>query len=1263
MQPQLDLGVQAVLPLDWQFDEIRQVARVCLINCDESGSMHNSMHRNHELFEAIAEIFERRFDMVIVHGFGSDSVYQVFTTPAAGGIAECLRHPSLQLRVCPDGRRVSDEAAAYLKGRSSWGTTDPRTHPEFLRSLADTLDGHPGTVDLIVASSSDGGFDSAARQGPIREQMLRITARCRCILTANLLVGSYGSPEALLFFTGDADAFDGRLLFSTAGTERPGVLDFDGFDPRTIELPGAGEGADHVTVQPATPLFEASPDRSRVTLYWPTGQTPPRRITLRRHQPQPGGRELVMRAEVPVTTEPVTIDDNARAVFGLIAKLFSDNPYLREASRASLNDVLGTLEGLLGTRHKVLARLTAKPGEMDRIHALEAQLRANTDAFAAARRDASGLRDLSARINALNNARRLIKEALREATEIQEQAALEREEAYLRGHPDHWVVWLGPVVEVIGGQLEATQKDPGDAMAHLSTRIRTKKSRQDGQQRAADRYLDKLLARSRARHDIGARKRARFGDDVALETPAEWLTTPCPITGAAPNGGAIFGLPFVADRRDITSGNLSSGAQNVDRMPVARDALFSMEAIRHLMWAPQNGQMASPYLTANGIYNAAVPVLLGAAKPSTLHALERAIGWLCTGTSAFEPPMAEAIPAALASILGPPGPDAPLPDRGLAPLSRTEQAHALLRTTALFRHFRSYPYVANTATLDESGEKLPLSEVWSLSLIDMADGASTRNAGCATAVLARAVGADTFDVEQVARGLFAWCCRNIARSVLGATQLEADGDGGMEGLLRLAALVHLDVALESEDEAIVEADGPASQVAEVALSRDDLAALLGPELSGRWRPAPMPASRFTEALNGWMQTLSGEALMEMVDGLGAIFERLDDHVLRHLPDRPAPVDPQPARPAGDPSEASPARLTVQPGVRIDPVSHGHFDILHIDALSPIRFSAQPPRLGDRNLAMRRMLKGGVIRWIAPRDARLPEGEYNTALLTWLNGHSALYPLRALLRLHRSGLLGRDALQTLRTEAGTRDIERCDDVIAALADLIGGLDEVVLTLQRAWAFVVANAGGYADNQWTESPLRQASWPKLAGILDLPPAGEGPAKHYGARAFEMPVRTDEWPALVGLGYLPKSRWIDSRGATVGEPITCDADQAQLTDELLCQYGCGQITERVAEQEGDLFIANLHRGARHVLGSHPDDLRDASDAMREGIYHRALLPALAGRVKGVPEHPEFFEHCLIVLDQMIGLGHDTREFRSEEPAAFLAEEAARIRGAAGR
>ena len=136
------------------------------------------------------------------------------------------------------------------------------------------------------------------------------------------------------------------------------------------------------------------------------------------------------------------------------------------------------------------------------------------------------------------------------------------------------------------------------------------------------------------------------------------------------------------------------------------------------------------------------------------------------------------------------------------------------------------------------------------------------------------------------------------------------------------------------------------------------------------------------------------------------------------------------------------------------------------------------------------------------------------------------------------------------------------------------------------------------------------------------------------------------------------VDAAGETVGEPVGCAPDETALSDEMVCQIGCGQITARVAERDGDEFIANLHRGARHVLGSHPEDLRTVGALPLERLYRRTLVPALAGRVKGLPEHPEFFTHLLLVLDQMIGLGEDTRRFRSEEPAEFIEAEAAQIR-----
>src|SRR5262249_28279153 len=70
-----------------------------------------------------------------------------------------------------------------------------------------------------------------------------------------------------------------------------------------------------------------------------------------------------------------------------------------------------------------------------------------------------------------------------------------------------------------------------------------------------------------------------------------------------------------------------------------------------------------------------------------------------------------------------------------------EQAHALLRTTALFRRMRSYPYVPGTAVLDESAPRQPVPDVWALCLMDGAESACLQTAGCISSVLARAAGA------------------------------------------------------------------------------------------------------------------------------------------------------------------------------------------------------------------------------------------------------------------------------------------------------------------------------------------------------------------------------------------------------------------------------------------------------------------------------------------------------------------------------------------
>src|SRR5262249_25543988 len=406
-----------------------------------------------------------------------------------------------------------------------------------------------------------------------------------------------------------------------------------------------------------------------------------------------------------------------------------------------LNRMIAPLERLLDTRADLLRRLTMVPEEEEILATFERRLQENLVLIQDAREAPLSARERSARINTLNNARRLLKEGLRLAEERIEQDLVERELAFLQGHPNHWAVWLQPALDELRRQLSLTQQDPGEAMQHLSTRIRTKKSREDGQTRAADRHVEALVARSRARHDAAARKHDP-ADDQPFERPGVWLDRRCPITGAPLTEG-LAALPFVADRSDITSGNVARGGQNVARLPVERDAMLSLKAVRALMWGP-SGQMASPFCTPRGVYNAAIPVLLGPATPAALRDLQKAIGWLCTGTSAFEPALAEAIPAALGSVLG----RLDVEDEG-SPATADEQAHALLRTAALFRRLHAYPYVSGTVVLDESAPRQPLPDVWALCLMEGAESACLQTAGCLASVLGRAVAASVIEVAPV----------------------------------------------------------------------------------------------------------------------------------------------------------------------------------------------------------------------------------------------------------------------------------------------------------------------------------------------------------------------------------------------------------------------------------------------------------------------------------------------------------------------------------
>ncbi|MBU1899592.1 2'-5' RNA ligase family protein [Myxococcota bacterium] len=1235
----LRLGQRLISGLEWTSQEVQAVKRLCLLNHDESGSMYGEIKTNAEAFNRVTPLLDDHFDAIILHGFGSDSLYSIYTTLST---AELFKDPpkGLKIEVHPhkNAKTIIKEARDYLKKRDTHGSTCPKSHPIFLSWLADRLDARDDTIELSVISTSDGGFDGDAPKEAIRAEMLRLTSRCRCRLAVNVLVGSYGSPDALFFFTGDPDAFTARILFSTVKADE-GVLKLQDFRAKDVDV-GESEGGEHITLRPSTPFWALESEVLRI--YWPEGVTPPEAITIKRHVPQPGGRELLMQAEVRIEAQPVRIEEDAREMFALVARCFDDNPYLRDSARGSLNEVLAQLEALLGVRDARLAELTALPEEKAQLDRIKARLDENMRQIDAARRSDLSLRALSGRMNTLNQARRALKRQLRDTRSALDQQMLERELDYMRAHPDHWTVWLKPAMDEIKSKLEATQEDVGGAMQHLSTRIRSKKSREDGQTRSVDRHIEKLLARARDRHD--ARDRAADPQDhVPFEAPAIWLDARCPISQAPLHEG-LAGLPFVADRSDITSGNVAAGGQNVDRVDVALEPFIALDAARDLMWGPL-GQMPSPFSTGRGVYNAVIPALLGPATPAKIRKLEKAIGWLCTGTSAFEAPMAEAIPGALASVLGRPG-----DQDGAEEHQRRAQAHALLRTTALFDRLWSYPYVEGTSVLDEAAPRLPLSVVWEKSLATSGEAASLRSSGCTTSLLAKAVGAESLDVEATARGLFMWCCRNIARGIL--SDKHEDGRGGVEGIKRLAALLRLSVELAGYPPQTLRAasrDYAAPRALEVSapLSEAQLRFIFGAHVDHWDLSAPVTAEGFTEALNRWMSALDEAALSAFIEDLGAVLTRLDE-VLGEIPDEGL---------MDDADRPTPGR----PSAVIAPLTHDHFGILSLEAVTPTRAYTPAPALADDRLHLRRILKANITTWTPPRDAHLPSGQLNPSALRFINEHSALWPMRAFLRLQKAGLLGRRTLEALRKEEATRGLPQINDVLSAMADLMGGVEPVILMIYRAFAFVVEHAEGYADKHWAESPLREAGLKRVAEVLELnlEAASEAPTR-YGPARIDLDALSPDinWPKMDARGWLPKHKAVNAQGELIGARFKCSEAEAALQDPELCQLGFAHIAEIQMKEEGERFIGGLHRHARATLGAYPVDLRSLDRAALIHALKIDLVPKLAGKARGVPSHPSFFSDCAHILYEMSRLGTDTRALRGEEEATFIHDEAEEIR-----
>src|SRR6185436_16265470 len=134
---------------------------------------------------------------------------------------------------------------------------------------------------------------------------------------------------------------------------------------------------ERLTLQPSTSFWSYNREAEELRVYWPEAAPPSAEITLRRFQPQPGGREVIMTARASLRPAPVRVDHDAREMFALISRCFSDNPYLRDESRASLNRMIAPLEILLGTRAELMRSLTAAPEETAILEAFKRRLHEN----------------------------------------------------------------------------------------------------------------------------------------------------------------------------------------------------------------------------------------------------------------------------------------------------------------------------------------------------------------------------------------------------------------------------------------------------------------------------------------------------------------------------------------------------------------------------------------------------------------------------------------------------------------------------------------------------------------------------------------------------------------------------------------------------------------------------------------------------------------------------------------------------------------------
>ena len=241
----------------------------------------------------------------------------------------------------------------------------------------------------------------------------------------------------------------------------------------------------------------------------------------------------------------------------------------------------------------------------------------------------------------------------------------------------------------------------------------------------------------------------------------------------------------------------------------------------------------------------------------------------------------------------------------------------------------------------------------------------------------------------------------------------------------------------------------------------------------------------------------------------------------------------------------------------------------------------------------------------------------------------------------------------------RPIPALPRVLPRLATMLGGMEQVVTLLRRAFAFVAANANGYADNQWATSPLRTAAAEAVDAVLGSRPAYVDSPRRYTADDHVNLTVNAEWPKLDARGYLPKGRAIDHEGRTMRPVARLAAEDTKLDDTVVCQRACAIMLADLAAS-GTTILGGLHRQARRLLGEHPADLRTLTPEERARVIAEQLVPVLAGRVRGDVAYRYFFDDCANVLHQMASLGVDTRSLRAEEPVEFLKTEAHQIRAA---